>query len=61
MVNDYIGYNIVFPYTCNLEGTVLKNMEQLEKVKRVTTCEIKQKLSWTENEDAFSFVRTEKI
>jgi len=61
MVNDYIGYNIVFPYTCNLEGTVLKNMEQLEKVKRITTCEIKQKLSWTENEDAFSFVRTEKI
>jgi hypothetical protein len=61
MINDFIGYKIVFPYICNLEGTVLKNMDQLEKVKRITNCEIKQKLSWTENEDAFSFVRTEKF
>ena len=61
MVNDYIGKNIVFPYVCNIEGTVLPSIDKLQRVKRITTCQIKQKLSWTENEDAFSFVRTEKI
>ncbi len=61
MVNDYIGKKISFPYVCDLEGTVLPSIDKVEKVKRITTCQIKQKLSWTENEDAFSFVRTEKI
>jgi len=60
MVNDYIGKKISFPYVCDLEGTVLPSIDKLEKVKRITTCQIKQKLSWTENEEAFSFVRTEK-
>lgn len=61
MVNDYIGKKISFPYVCDLEGTVLPSIDKVEKVKRITTCEVKQKLSWSENEEAFSFVRTEKI
>jgi hypothetical protein len=61
MVNDYVGKKIIFPYVCDIEGTVLQSIDKLQKVKRITTCQIKQKLSWTENEEAFSFVRTEKI
>lgn len=59
-VNDYLGYKISYPYICNIEGVILPSINKLEKVKRITTCEVKQKLSWSENEDAFSFVRTEK-
>lgn len=60
-VNDYLGFELRFPYVCNQDGDVLEDISKLEKSKRITMREIKEKLNWKDNDNSFSFVQTQKF